>query len=211
MTRDADRRRLVLIDDSDREAALFFVRWLKAPHRIGAVAPSSRHLGRAMAHQVLSAGPGPIIELGGGTGSVTRALLEAGIAPERLVVVERDEKLHRILRARFPRLRVIRGDARELRRLLAPLGVTEAAAVVSSLPLISMPRMTLNRILAESFALLGEGRPFVQFTYGVVSPIARERKGVTGRIAARVWANLPPASVWRYERRRDAGRVKRVA
>jgi phosphatidylethanolamine/phosphatidyl-N-methylethanolamine N-methyltransferase len=105
---------------------------------------------------------------------------------------------------------VIRGDARELRRLLAPLGITEAAAVVSSLPLISMPRMTLNRVLAESFALLGEGRPFVQFTYGVVSPIARERKGVTGRIAARVWANLPPASVWRYERRRDA-RVKRVA
>ena len=211
MTRDADRRRLVLIDDSDREAALFFVRWLKAPHRIGAVAPSSRHLGRAMADQVLGAGPGPIIELGGGTGSVTRALLEAGIAPERLVVVERDEKLYRILQARFPRLRVIRGDARGLRRLLAPLGITEAAAVVSSLPLISIPRMTLNRILAESFALLGEGRPFVQFTYGVVSPIARERKGLTGRIAARVWANLPPASVWRYERRRDAGRMKRVA
>src|SRR5216683_1939798 len=154
-----DRRKLVLIDEADKEAALFFVRWLQAPHRIGAVAPSSRHLGRAMARQVLSAGPGPIIELGGGTGSVTKALLEAGIAPERLIVVERDEKLHRILRAHFPKLRV-----------------------------------TMNRILAESFALLGEGRPFVQFTYGLTSPIARERKGLTGRIAARVWANLPPAS-----------------
>jgi phosphatidylethanolamine/phosphatidyl-N-methylethanolamine N-methyltransferase len=211
MTGGPDRRRLVLIDEADREAALFFVRWLQAPHRIGAVAPSSRHLGRAMARQVLSAGPGPIVELGGGTGSVTKALLEAGIAPERLIVVERDEKLHRILRAHFPRLRVICGDARGLRRLLAPLGITEAAAVVSSLPLVSMPRMTMNRILAESFALLGEGRPFVQFTYGLTSPIARERKGLTGRIAARVWANLPPASVWRYERRRDAARVKRVA
>jgi phosphatidylethanolamine/phosphatidyl-N-methylethanolamine N-methyltransferase len=211
MTSGPDRRKLVLIDEADREAALFFVRWLQAPHRIGAVAPSSRHLGRAMAYQVLGAGPGPIIELGGGTGSVTKALLEAGIAPERLIVVERDEKLHRILRAHFPKLRVIRGDARGLRRLLAPLGITEAAAVVSSLPLVSMPRMTMNRILAESFALLGEGRPFIQFTYGLTSPIARERKGLTGRIAARVWANLPPASVWRYERRRDAGRVKRVA
>ena len=211
MTSGPDRRKLVLIDEADREAALFFVRWLQAPHRIGAVAPSSRHLGRAMAYQVRGAGPGSIIELGGGTGSVTKALLEAGIAPERLIVVERDEKLHRILRAHFPRLRVICGDARGLRRLLAPLGITEAAAVVSSLPLVSMPRMTMNRILAESFALLGEGRPFVQFTYGLTSPIARERKGLTGRIAARVWANLPPASVWRYERRRDAARVKRVA
>lgn len=211
MTTRHDRRKLVLIDEADKEAALFFVRWLRAPHRIGAVAPSSRHLGRAMARQVLSAGPGPIIELGGGTGSVTKALLEAGIAPERLVVVERDEKLHHVLHAHFPKLRVIHGDARELHRLLAPLGITEAAAVVSSLPLVSMPRMTMNRILAEFFALLGEGRPFIQFTYGVVSPISRERKGLTGRIAARVWANLPPASVWRYERRRDAGRVKRVA
>src|SRR5262249_5407124 len=85
MTSGRDRRKLGLIDEADREAALFFVRWLKAPHRIGAVAPSSRHLGRAMARQVLSAGPGPIIELGGGTGSVTKALLEASIAPERLI------------------------------------------------------------------------------------------------------------------------------
>ena len=211
MTTGRDRRKLVLLDDAEKEAALFFVRWLRAPHRIGAVAPSSRHLGRAMAHQVLSAGPGPIIELGGGTGSVTKALLEAGIAPERLIVVERDEKLHRLLKTRFPKLRVIEGDARRLRRLLAPLGITDAAAVVSSLPLVSMPRMTMNRILAESFALLGEGRPFIQFTYGVVSPIARERKGLTGRVTAHIWANLPPASVWRYERRKEAGRVKRVA
>src|SRR5215472_14154399 len=86
----------------EAELGVFLGRWLKAPHRIGALAPSSRHLGRAMAHQVVSAGPGPIIELGGGTGSVTKALLEAGIAPERLVVVERDEKLHRILREPFP-------------------------------------------------------------------------------------------------------------
>ena len=211
MTSERKRRKLVLIDEADREAALFFVRWLKAPHRIGAVAPSSRHLGRAMARQVRGVGPGPIIELGGGTGSVTKALLEAGVEPERLIVVERDEKLHRILQTHFPRLRVIQGDARQLRRLLAPLGITEAAAVVSSLPLVSMPRMTMNRILVECFALLGEGRPFIQFTYGVISPIARERKGLTGKVTAHIWANLPPASVWRYERRRDGGRVKRVA
>jgi phosphatidylethanolamine/phosphatidyl-N-methylethanolamine N-methyltransferase len=184
---------------------------LKAPTRIGAVAPSSRHLGRAMARQVLSAGPGPIIELGGGTGSVTRALLEAGIAPERLVVVERDEKLHRILKSHFPKLRILRGDARQLRQLLAPLGITEAAAVVSGLPLISMAKLTRTRILAESFALLCDSRPFIQFTYGLTSPLAREKLGLTGRVAARVWANLPPASVWRYERRRDAARVKKVA
>src|SRR5258708_6350736 len=129
MTRDPGRRRLVLIDEADKEAALFFVRWLKAPHRIGAVAPSSRHLGRAMADQVLGAGPGPIIELGGGTGSVTRALLEVGIAPERLIVVERDEKLHRILPPHFPTRPLIRAAARHLPRRLAPLAITPPASL----------------------------------------------------------------------------------
>src|SRR5581483_7709712 len=134
------RKRLRLIDEGDKEVALFFLRWLQAPGRIGAVAPSSRHLGRAMARQVAVNGSDPVIELGGGTGSVTRALLEAGIAPERLVVVEKDERLYRLLRARFPELRIVKGDARRRRRLLAPLGIGKAAAVVSSLPLISLPR-----------------------------------------------------------------------
>jgi len=205
------RRRLLLIDEADKEAALFFVRWLKAPNRIGAVAPSSKLLARAMAREVAGAGPGPIVELGGGTGSVTRALLEAGIAPERLIVVERDRKLHGLLAERFPALKVLHGDAGHLRRLLAPLGIKEAAAVVSSLPLISMPRHTRTRIIAESFALLGQGRPFVQFTYGPVSPIARREMGLAGKLAARVWANLPPASVWRYERIAGRERTRKIA
>jgi len=205
------QRRLVLLDEQDKEAMRFFVMWLKAPTRIGAVVPSSRHLARAMAREVRGVGPGTIVELGAGTGSVTRALLEAGIAKERLIVVERDPELHRLLKEHFPDLTILKGDARELRRLLAPQGVREAAAVVSSLPLISMPKLTRTRILAECFALLGEGRPLIQFTYGLVSPIDRERLGVTGRVAARVWKNLPPASVWRYERRRAGTRERRVA
>src|SRR5918912_3490011 len=75
----------------DKEVALFFLRWLKAPHRIGAVAPSSRFLARAMAREVDVRGSGLVVELGGGTGSITRALLDAGLAPDRLIVVERDE------------------------------------------------------------------------------------------------------------------------
>jgi phosphatidylethanolamine/phosphatidyl-N-methylethanolamine N-methyltransferase len=207
----APHKRLVLLDQDDRETALFFLRWLQAPTRIGAFAPSSRHLGRAMARQALGASSDPVIELGGGTGSVTRALLESGIAPERLVVLERDERLFRILQARFPGVRVLKGDARSLRRLLAPLGITSAAAILSCLPLISMPRQTCLRIVAESFALLGAGRPFVQFTYGLVSPLARDRLGLKGRITERVWANLPPASVWRYERPRHRPELRQVA
>src|SRR5260370_21870894 len=110
-----------MVVSPEEEVATFFSRWLKAPHRIGAVAPSSRYLARAMATQVDLRRAEPVVELGGGTGSVTRALLEACLPAYRLVVVESDERLYKMLRPRFPQLRIIRGDALQLVELLRPL------------------------------------------------------------------------------------------
>jgi phosphatidylethanolamine/phosphatidyl-N-methylethanolamine N-methyltransferase len=184
----------------DQEAVLFLARWLKAPHRMGAVVPSGRVLARAMAREIDPVGGGTVIELGGGTGSITRALLERGVAPRRLVVVERDRMLAALLRKRFPGVKVVRGDACLLVALLRPLGIESADAVVSSLPLLSMPKPVRRRIVEESFAFLGEDGPFVQFTYGVASPLAAPELRLAGEVADRVWANLPPAAVWRFRR-----------
>jgi len=57
----------------------------------------------AMARLVPADSQDLVVELGGGTGVITQALLEAGIAPARLIVVERDEALHDLLVKRFPR------------------------------------------------------------------------------------------------------------
>jgi phosphatidylethanolamine/phosphatidyl-N-methylethanolamine N-methyltransferase len=193
----------------EQEAALFLSRWLRSPNLIGAVAPSSRALARAMAHEIDPGGSGLVIELGGGTGSITRALLERGVARERLVVVECDWTLAAVLRQRFPGVRVVRGDAAELTALLQPLSIRCADAVVSSLPLLSMPRVLRRRIVEESFALLGEHGMFVQFTYGVASPFNALQFGLKAEIAERIWLNFPPAAVWRF--RRLAAPVARVA
>jgi phosphatidylethanolamine/phosphatidyl-N-methylethanolamine N-methyltransferase len=186
----------------EAELALFLGRWLKAPHRIGALAPSSRFLARAMARQVDIRQARLVVELGGGTGSITRALLAAGLAPEKLIVVERDEALHRLLAERFPGIRVVKGDAAELVQLLRPLGVTTASAIVSGLPLLSMPKRLRHRIVAQCFALLGEEGALLQFTYGVASPLPAGEFGVSGKVKDLVWRNLPPAFIWRFERRR---------
>ena len=180
------------------EVAIFFTRWLKAPHRIGAVAPSSRFLARAMAAQVDLRRAGPVIELGGGTGSVTKALLEAGLPVDRLIVIERDVRLYKMLRRRFPQLRIVLGDARHLVELLRPLGIDAVSAVVSSLPLISMSKTMRRQIINQSFALLGDAGRFIQYTYSLSSPLAGREFGLRGRVAARVWLNFPPASVWNY-------------
>jgi phosphatidylethanolamine/phosphatidyl-N-methylethanolamine N-methyltransferase len=197
----ANRKRLSLPPEG-----LFLARWLKAPHQIGALTPASRHLARAMAEQIAPEAD-LVIELGGGTGNITQALLDAGLPPERLIVVERDPAFYVLLKKRFPLLKVLRGDATRLRALLAPLGVSRAAAIVSSLPLLSMPSPLRQRIVEESFALLAERGTLIQYTYGAFSPLRRRKSGLKGEIAERVWRNFPPASVWRFRRRESAGRL----
>jgi phosphatidylethanolamine/phosphatidyl-N-methylethanolamine N-methyltransferase len=192
--------------ERDGDLVLFLSRWIKAPLRIGALAPSSPHLGREMARAIDTRNAALVVELGGGTGRITRALLDAGVSAERLVVIENDEKLAALLRARFPQLRIVQGDARDLRELLRPLGIVAASAVISGLPLLSMPLETQRRIVDQAFDLMGEDGTFVQFTYGPVSPVtARARSGLVGEVTGRVWRNFPPASVWRY--RRQDGRA----
>src|SRR5206468_2088319 len=96
-------------------------------------------LARTMAGFVDPDVPGPIIELGPGTGPVTEALVARGIDPSRLVLVEFDPTFCRLLRGRYPTATVIQGDAYGLRRLLSTLLTTPAAAVVSGLPLFTKP------------------------------------------------------------------------
>jgi phosphatidylethanolamine/phosphatidyl-N-methylethanolamine N-methyltransferase len=117
---------------------------------------------------------------------------------DRLIVVERDVRLYKMLRRRFPQLRIVLGDARHLVELLRPLGIDAVSAVVSSLPLISMSKTMRRQIINQSFALLGEAGRFIQYTYSLSSPLAGREFGLRGRVAARVWLNFPPASVWNY-------------
>jgi phosphatidylethanolamine/phosphatidyl-N-methylethanolamine N-methyltransferase len=181
------------------ESRLLFKLWLKNPRKIGAVAVSSAELASAMARQV-PRGPGWVVELGGGTGSVTKALLKAGIPAEKLIVVERDPTLHKVLHERYPGVKILLGDAGRLQSLLKREGIDHVKAIVSSLPLISMKRSIQDRITSQAFSVLEPGAPLIQFTYSLFSPIHRRRHGVHGEVGDRVLQNLPPASVWIYRK-----------
>jgi phosphatidylethanolamine/phosphatidyl-N-methylethanolamine N-methyltransferase len=190
-----------------KDSRLLFKLWLKNPRSIGAVAVSGPELAAAMARQVPKNEDGFIVELGGGTGSVTRALLASGIAKEKLIVIERDPMLHKPLVERFPGVKVLLGDAVHLPSLLKRHGIAPVIAIVSSLPLLSLKKSIQLRIGAQAFGVLQPGAPFIQFTYGLFSPLPRSRLGITGEVEERVLQNLPPASVWRYSR--PAGAIAR--
>lgn len=185
---------------------LFLKRWLRRPLAMGAVVPSGRLLAEAMARATLSAmadREGHVVELGAGTGHVTKALLAAGIAVERLALVERDPELAAFLRRHFPILRIVEGDAARLSRLLAANDIGRVAAVVSSLPLLSLPAEVVDGIVHGVFETLPRGAALVQFTYGPSPPIPRalrERLRLQARSGPRIWRNVPPAVIWTFTR-----------
>lgn len=175
----------------------FLARMIARPVHTGAVAPSSKALGRAMAREVDLRNGLPVLELGPGTGVVTEALLEHGIAPERLTAIEYDAGFAARVRARCPGVRVIEGDAFDLDKTLGarlPL-----AAAVSSLPLINFPVEMRLALLGNLFERLAPGAPFIQFSYRLKPPVAPP-PGIGVRRAAVVWLNMPPARVWVYRR-----------
>ncbi len=181
-----------------------FIRtWLENPLKTGAVTPSSRALARTMASYIDPDTPGPIVELGPGTGAVTEALLAQGVDLARLVLVEYDPMFCRLLRARYPHATVIEGDAYSLKRLLGGWLEAPAAAVVSGLPLFTKPLRMRLRLLFEAFAVMAAGAPFVQFTYNAVAPIPTRLDRVRTEASERVWMNIPPARVWVYRRTDD--------
>jgi phosphatidylethanolamine/phosphatidyl-N-methylethanolamine N-methyltransferase len=178
-----------------------FIRsWLEKPLSIGAVTPSGRVLARTMARYVEPELPGPVVELGPGTGPVTEALVEHGVDPARLVLVEYDRTFCRLLRERYPAATVVQGDAYSLKRLVADVLEQPAAAIVSGLPLFNKPLRMRLRLLFEAFAMMSPGAPFVQFTYNAVAPIPKRLDRVTAEASERIWMNIPPARVWVYRR-----------
>src|SRR5438309_10920220 len=117
-----------------------FIRSLfERPLATGAVTPSGRILARTMARYVEPELPGPVVELGPGTGPVTEALVEHGIDPARLILVEFNPMFCQLLRARYPTATVVQGDAYGLRRTLTSALRKPAAAIVSGLPMFTKP------------------------------------------------------------------------
>jgi len=178
-----------------------FIRsWLEKPLTVGAVAPSSRMLGRAMARYVDIAQTGPVIELGPGTGAITAELVARGVAPSRLMLVEFDSTFCRLLRQRYPEARVVQGDAYRLEETLAGVLDEPAAALVSGLPLFNKPLRARLKLLRAAFRLMKRGAPFIQFTYATVPPIPKGLEGMSVEPSERIWLNIPPARVWVYRK-----------
>lgn len=167
---------------------------LRDPGAVAAPTPSSPALAAAIAAKVDPLRPGLVVELGAGTGVVTAALLDRGVAPERLVAIEYSAYFADLLARRFPGVTVVQGDAFAFERYLSPgAGI---AAVVSGVPLLNFPLSRRRALITRALALQGPDGRFIQLSYGWRPPI-RSAFGIAPEKTI-VWRNLPPAHVWTF-------------
>ena len=169
---------------------------LTNPRPIGSALPSSPFLARRMASYLPRAPRGYVVELGAGTGAITAALLKRGIPAEQIVCVERSETMVRLLKRRFPLVKIALGDASDLRVLLRTFLAREdieVGYVVSSLPLRSLPETVVTNIMREIHAILPKDGKLVQYTYHLGKAPHNCLSGFKRIRTTVVWANVPPA------------------
>lgn len=179
----------------------FFKSWISAPLRVASVTPSSRSLARLITLEI-TAETGTVLELGPGTGVFTKALLARGVDESDLTLIEFGHEFVPMLKQRFPHARILQLDAAKLEQAAIFEG-RPVGAVVSGLPLLSIPQGKVEHIVEGAFHYLRPGGALYQFTYGPRCPVPKpvmEKLGLTVTRIGRTLRNIPPATVYRFVR-----------
>lgn len=187
------------------DGLLFLSTWRKHPSKVGAILPSGPALCTAITREI-SAAQAPILELGCGTGVFTQKIIQQGVLPQDLILVEDDPSFAKNLHAKFPRAQVLCVDACRLYLRHIDLKNTTGAAVCG-LPLRNMSIRQQFRILKGVFGLLRENGALYLFSYGWSCPITQRllnRLNLQAHPLDTVLLNVPPARVWKLVRVKGA-------
>jgi phosphatidylethanolamine/phosphatidyl-N-methylethanolamine N-methyltransferase len=179
------------------DTGLFLRRWARNPLQMGSLVPSSPALGRRVAALTRHAPGQRVVELGAGTGAISRALLAHGVPAERLAVVEIVPEMAEHLEATLPGVAVIRGDAFALADALPRAWHGRIGTVICGIPLVLLP-LERQRAFVRAVEAVAPGQGFLLYTYCITSPLPWRQLGLTATREAWTPWNLPPASVWRY-------------
>ncbi|MER8545696.1 phospholipid N-methyltransferase PmtA [Mesorhizobium sp. M0684] len=185
----------------------FFKGWIDKPKAVGSIVPTSSITAGKMASIVDPTSGLPVLEVGPGTGVITRAILAQGIKPENLYAVEYSTDFVRHLRQLYPGVNVIEGDAFNLDATLGDKRDLIFDSVISGVPLLNFPVAQRIAYVESLLDRIPAGRPIVQLTYGPLSPIPPGRGDYTVEHFHFVIRNIPPTQLWIY--RRGAHELKR--
>lgn len=182
------------------EELRFFKGWIDKPRAVGSIVPTSSVTARRMASVINPDSGLPVLELGPGTGVITRAILERGISPSNLWSIEYSEDFVDHLRHDYPGVHIIHGDAFNLDETLGDRRDTIFDSIISGVPLLNFPVAQRVAYVEDLLERIPAGRPVVQLTYGPRSPVPAGRGNYTVEHFDFVIRNLPPTQLWIYRR-----------
>jgi phosphatidylethanolamine/phosphatidyl-N-methylethanolamine N-methyltransferase len=182
------------------EEIRFFKGMMQGPKTVGSIVPTSSVTARKMASIVNPHSGLPVLELGPGTGAITKAILGRGILPENLVAIEYSTDFYNHLVRRYRGVHFINGDAFDLDRTLGVLRGQTFDSVVSGIPMLNFPMQARVDLLERLLDRVPSGRPVVQISYGPVSPIIARPERYHIQHFDFIVRNIPPAQLWIYRR-----------
>ena len=187
---------------------LFLTHFRKSPRTVGAIAPSSQRLARAMIDGLDFDAGVRVVELGPGTGAVTGEIARRLPGDGVCLAVDIDPVFASRIAARWPRIESVCGRAEDLVRLTADRHMLPVDHIVSGLPFASLPASVTREIVDAIAAALRSGGTFTTFQYvhAYAFPSAASvRRLVTRHTGTRptsrlVVGNVPPALVYRWRK-----------
>ncbi len=182
------------------EEIRFFKGMMQGPKTVGSIVPTSSITARKMASVINLHSGLPVLELGPGTGAITKAILGRGVKPENLVAVEYSTDFYEHLVRLYPGVNFINGDAFNLDKTLGDMKDQKFDSVVSAVPLLNFPMQARIALLESLLDRLPAGRPVVQISYGPVSPIIARPDRYHIQHYDFIVRNIPPAQLWIYRR-----------
>jgi phospholipid N-methyltransferase len=179
----------------------FLQAFLKNPAKVGAITPSSPELAQKMVKGIEPDAGNIILELGVGTGAITKYLQDILPNEKSYLGIELDRSLVKSLRKNYPELKIVCGNATETFSIHQKSGLGKVGFVICCLPFVSLPNEVGEKILLEIDKFMQQGCTFCTFQYahGYYFPSAiklrefmRNRYGKAQR-SRLVVKNVPPA------------------
>jgi len=179
----------------------FLQAFLKNPLKVGSIAPSSPELAQQMVAGIRPNEESVVLELGVGTGAITKFLQEIVPSRESYLGIEIDRKLVKSLKENFPALKIVRGNACDTFSIYQKTGFGKVGYIICCLPFVSLPNDVGEKILAEIDKFMEQGCVFrtFQYAHGYYFPSAiklrehmRDRYGKAQK-SPLVVKNMPPA------------------
>lgn len=179
----------------------FLQAFLKNPLKVGAVTPSSPELAAEMLQGIEPDDNNVVLELGVGTGAITKYLQQIIPSKRSYLGIELDSDLVKTLTTKFPDLNIICANAADAYSIHAASGLGKVRYLVCCLPFVSLPKEVSESVLLDIEQFMNDGcelRIF-QYAHGYYLPPAiklrefmRTRYG-NSRRSPLVLKNVPPA------------------